>query len=121
VRHITSRLGAAVGAVMILASASPPTARAQQPAARPRAAAQWLGRRAAAPQMLRWRMVHRPMATAWRRGYARGWMAGRHPMRAATWRGAYGRRYARGFARARLYSRFWERQRLGRMGTRWSL
>jgi hypothetical protein len=121
VRHITSRLGAAIGAAVILASAAPATAGAQQPTPRPRAEAQWLTRRGAARQMARWRVVHRPMATAWRRGYARGWMAARRPMRAAAWRGAYGLRHARGFVRARMYGRFWERQRLGRMGARWSL
>jgi len=117
VRRITSRLASAIGAAMILA-ASPVGARAQQPVPRPRAEAQWMGRRAAARTMVRWRISHPRMAVAWRRGYARGFAIGRYPFRSMAWRGAYGR----GFARTRLYGRFWERRRLGRMGARrWEL
>jgi len=118
VRRITSRIGSAIGAAMILAGAFPAASRAQQPAAQPRAEAQWLGRRASARQMLRWRIAHPRMARlAWRRGYARGYVAARHPLLAAQWRRASFARAARG----RRYGRFWERRRLGRMGARWWL
>jgi len=118
VRRITSRIGSAIGAAMILACAAPAAARAQQPVPQPRAAAQWLGRRAAARQMLRWRMARPRMALGWRRGYARGWAAAaRHPFLAARWQRGYTARVAR----ARMYGRFWERRRLARMGARWWL
>jgi hypothetical protein len=118
VRHITSRIRAAIGAAMIVAFASPVAAHAQRPAARVRVEAQWLEGRGASRPLMRWRMVHRRMAVAaWHRGYARGFTMGRYPVRASIWRRAYGQ----GFARGRLYGRFWERQRLGRMGGRWSL
>ncbi len=115
-RRIATRVASAVGAAMILAG-SPVGARAQQPAARPRAEAQWRGRRAAARQMARWQMAHPRLALAWRRGYARGYVAARHPMLAARWRQAHYGRVARG----RLYGRFLERRRRGRMGGRWSI
>jgi hypothetical protein len=117
VKRVTSRIRSAIGAAMILACASPVGAQAQQPAARPRSEAQWLERRAAARQMLRWRMAHpRMAAVTWRRGYSRGWVAGRYP-RAAAWQ----RSYARSIARSRVYGRYWDRRRFGRMGGRWSL
>jgi hypothetical protein len=117
VRRITSRFASAIGAAMILA-ASPMGARAQQPVPQPRAEAQWMGRRAAARTMVRWRISHRRMAVAWRRGYARGFAVGRYPLRSMAWRGVSGR----GFARTRLYGRFWEGRRLGRRsGRRWEL
>ena len=116
-RRITTRIRSAIGAAMILACALPVGARAQQSAPRSRSAAQWLERRAAARQMLRWRMAHPRMAVVtWRRGSSRGWVAGRYP-RAAAWQ----RAYARSIARSRLYGRYWERRRVGRMGGRWSL
>ena len=100
---------------MILACALPLTARAQQPAARPRVEAQWMGRRAAARQLPRWRFARAPMG--WGRGYARGSFAARRPAFAARWQRAYLVRAARG----RMYGRFWDRQRMGRMGRRWWL
>ena len=117
-RCIVSRIRAAFGAAMVVALASPVAAHAQRPATQARVEAQWLERRGATRQWARWRMARRPLAAvAWRRGYARGFAMGRYPVRAAVWRRAYGRSLARG----RLYGRFWERQRLGRMGARWSL
>jgi hypothetical protein len=100
---------------MIIACGSPLTARAQQPAQRPRIEAQWMGRRAAARQLLRWRYGR--AGVAWRSGYVRGYAAARHPFLAARWQRAYTARAMRG----RLYGRFWDRQRLGRMGRRWWL
>jgi hypothetical protein len=100
---------------MILACASPLVARAQQPAARPRVEAQWMGRRAAARQMLSWRFAR--ARTAWRRGHARGAFAARRPVLAARWQRASLARAARG----RMFGRFWDRQRVGRMGRRWWL
>ena len=115
-RGITSRIRSAIGAAMILACAFPVGARAQQSAPRPRSEAQWPERRAAARQMLRWSLAHPRMAAlTWRRGNARGWVAGRYPP--AAWRHAYGR----SFTRSRLHGRYWDRRRLGRMGGRWSL
>ena len=123
VGHITSRLRAAIGAAMILACASPVTARAQRPLppGRARAEAQWLGRRAAARRMGRWQVAARPrMALAWRSGYTRGWVAARHPMLAARWQRTW---YPRAAARERLYGRYLERRRFPRMGRgrRWVL
>ena len=116
-RGITSRMASAIGAAMILAAASPAAARAQRPAPRARVEAQWMGRRAAARPLVRWRFARPGMAMAWRRGYARGWVVARHPMLAARWQRVYAARAARG----RLYGRFWERRRLDRMGARWWL
>ena len=118
-RHVLSRIRAAVGAAMIIGVASPGAAHAQRPAVRVRAEAQWVGRRGSARQWLAWRLARRPVARAsWRRGYARGFVVGRYPVRAATWRRAW---YGRRAASARLQGRFWGRRRLGRMGGRWSL
>jgi hypothetical protein len=112
-----SRIRAALGAAMVIAIASPVAAHAQRPAARVRVEAQWLERRGATRQWLRWRMARRPLAAVeWRRGYARGYAMGRLPLRANGWGQAY---YSRGSVRARMYGRFWDRRRLGRMGRRW--
>lgn len=117
-RHITSRIRAAIGAAMIVAFASPAAAHAQRTPARIRVEAQWLEGLGADRQLMHWQMAHRRMAVAaWHRGYARGFAMGRHPLRAVSWQRVYGR----GFNRGRLYGRFWERQRMGRMGGRWSL
>ena len=117
-RHITSRIRAAIGAAMIVACASPAAAHAQRAPARVRVEAQWLDGRGAGRQMMHRRMVHRRMAVAaWHRGYARGFALGRYPARASAWRWSYGQ----GLGRGRLYGRFWERQRIGRMRGRWSL
>ena len=115
-RQITSRIRAAIGAAMVLAFASPAAAHAQRAPARIRVEAQWLEGRGGGRQLLRWRMAHRRMVVAsWHRGYARGFAIGRYPARASAWQQSYGRSLARG----RLYGRYWERQRLGRMGGRW--
>ena len=71
-----------------------------------------MGRRAAARQLLRWRFARARMAS--RGAYARGYLVAGHPLR---WQRAYLARATRG----RLYGRFWNRQRLGRMGRRWWL
>jgi len=119
VRRIVSRIRAALGAAMIVALASPAAAHAQRPAARVRVEAQWLERRGATRQWLRWRMARRPLAAvAWRRGYAPGFAMGRFPLRGAS-RGQAA--YSRGSVRARMYGRYWDRRRIGRMGGRWSL
>jgi hypothetical protein len=116
-----SRIRAALGAAMVIAIASPVAAHAQRPAARVRVEAQWLERRGATRQWLRWRVARRPLAAvAWRRGYARGFAMGRFPLRAGTWGQAYYSR-SRGSVRARMYGRFWDRRRVGRMGGRWSI
>ena len=116
-RHITSRIRAAIGAAMIVAFASPVAAQNPRPRAEARVEARWMDGRGAG-RLIGWRMARARMAgVAWHRGYARGFAAGRHPFRAMAWRGAS----CRGFARARLYGRFWERRRLGRMGGRWAI
>jgi hypothetical protein len=118
VRGITSRIRAALGAAMIVAFAAPVAAHAQRPPARVRVEAQWLEGRGAGRQIMYRRMVHRRMAAAaWHRGYARGFALGRCPVRSSVWRWSNGR----GLARGRLYGRFWERQRIGRMRGRRSL
>ncbi len=114
-----SRIRAAIGAAMVIGIAMPAAAHAQRPAARARVEAQWLERRGATRQWLRGRMARRPLAAvAWRRGYARGFAMGWFPLRANGWGQAY---YGRGSVRARMYGRFWDRRRVGRMGGRWSL
>ncbi len=112
-RHLTSRIRAAIGAAMIVTCALPVTARAQAPVRREaRAQARWFDGRGAR-QALRWR-VARARVVGWRHGYARGYVAGRYPALAARWRWAYHSRAAR----ARLYGRYWERRH---MGGRWAI
>ena len=118
-RHLTSRIRAAIGAAMVLACASPATGRAQQPLpVRARAEAQWLGRRAAARRMMGWRMARPRAAFAWGARFRRGWMAAPRPMLASRWQRAWHPRVA---ARERLYGRYLERRRFTRIGRRWSL
>ncbi len=90
-RHLTTKIRAAVGAAMIVAFASPAAAqRPQAPVQTARFEAQWLENRGPGRQMVRWRVARgRMAAVAWRRGYARGYMAGRFGYRAAFARRPY--------------------------------
>ena len=97
---ITARVRAALGAAMIVAFASPAAAQRPQAPVRTRAEAQWLENRGPGRQLVRWRMAHRRFAAVtWRRGYARGFAAGR------AWYGGAGihRAWARGYAPSRIY------------------
>jgi hypothetical protein len=67
-----------MGAAMIVAFASPARAQQPPPPVQTRVEAQWLEGRGAGRQLIRWRMARRRLAVAaWRRGYLRGWAAGR--------------------------------------------
>jgi hypothetical protein len=75
VSKITSRLRAAIGALGILACASPVAAQTHPNRGHMRVAAQWVDRNQGVRQPLRWRRAEewRMGGMGWRRGYAVGY------------------------------------------------
>jgi len=114
VSTITSRIRAAVGALGIIACASPLAAQTHRHGSDMRYAAQWVGRSQAGFRMHRaWAMRSwRLERFGWRRGVAVG-----PAWRGPGWRRGWGRRgFAWGYARPfrRAYVRPWRRGWIGR-------